>query len=388
MLISICGEFSHTWKINKIIMTVTRSVSEAHLYAQKISANYIMPLDPDGTSDLSTQMLVAAMNQQLGEFTAVPDLKPRLKTIRVLGHLNIDKSPIFHPSTVDQDVPKKGFLKNIKGGKVSLKKAKIRKYSDFRGDTKPYLVCNVPNLSTMPIDIDELAFATQMKKYQHTDTSDSTSKPNQLCTWGAFVTSFHRDTMFSKKVHTLSPGSLKLWCFEQRVGQLDIINLGDAYEQMRRVTSAPEKFDFFIQEPGMVVEHDGGYAHYVITFNEYESTYEQWCALIGWEINTSRQINHCMRVETPLVQGKGGTLDQVSEGTYLLSCSKTTHIQRTQLKMQGGIRQAFLDLQKEKSQKSVEKLDRSKKRKLLQYAGLRNRAKPSVEPCQSLDELI
>jgi hypothetical protein len=277
-------------------------------------------------------------------------------------------------------VPGRGFLKDIAGQTVSLKKAKVKKYSDFKSSSTPFLVCNVPDLSTMPIDIDALAFENQMKIYRQQDTADSTTRVNQLCTWGAFVTSFHRDTMFSKKVHTLSPGSLKLWCFEQRIGQLEILSLGDSYEQLRLITTTPAEFDFFLQEPGMVVEHQGGYAHLVITYNRCDSPYDQWCALIGWEINTSRQINHCMRVETPLVQGKGGTLDAVSEDTYLLSCAKTTHIRCSQLKKQGGFHQAFLDQQREKSKRSMEKLHQSKKRRLLQYAGLKNRAKLQEEP--------
>jgi len=365
--------------VEKIIiqeMTVTRSVSEAHLFAQKISENYVMPLDDNGSTFLTAQMLIAAMNQNFGEFPISADLKPRLKTIKVLGFLDIDKTSVFQPASVDQYVPKTGFLKNIAGGKVSLRKAKIMKYSDFSLTTVPYLICNVPDLSSMPFDIDEINFRNQMKKYRLQDTTDSTSRINQLCTWGSFVTSFHRDTMFSKKVHTLSPESVKLWCFEQSIGQLDIPNLGDSYDQMRLVTSKPHEFDFFLQEPGMVVEHLGGYAHLVITYNKCNSTYDQWCALIGWEINTSRQIHQCMRVETPLVQGKGGTLDEVSEGVYFQSCSKATNIRSTQLRKQGDVHQAFLDRQREKSQRSVKKLQQSKKRKLLQFAGLKNRAQP------------
>ena len=357
-------------------MTVTRSVSEAQLFAQKISEDYIMPLDDNGSTFLTAQMLIAAMNQNSGENSNSTDSKPRFKTIRVLGFLDIEKTSVFQPASVAQYVPKTGFLKNIAGGKVTLRKAKIMKYSDFSLATVPYLICNVPDLSSMPFDIDEIAFRNQMKKYRLHDTTDSTSRINQLCTWGGFVTSFHRDTMFSKKVHTLSPESKKLWCFEQSVGQLDIQSLGDSYDQMRLVTSKPHEFDFFLQEPGMVVEHLGGYAHLVITYNRCDSTYNQWCALIGWEINTSRQIHQCMRVETPLVQGKGGTLDEVSEGVYFQSCSKATNIRSTQMRKQGDVHQAFLDKQKEKSQRSAEKLQDSKRRKLLQCAGLKNRAKP------------
>jgi hypothetical protein len=348
--------------------------------AGKISENFIMPLDDTGSTFLATQMLVAALNQGFRNDPSAKDSKPRLKTIKILGFMNTDKESIFQPSIVDQNVPRGGFLKNIAGGKISLKKAQILKYSDFKSTSLPYLVCNVQDLSTMPIEINESAFKNQMKKFQQLDSADSATKVNQLCTWGAFVTSFHRDTMFSKKIHTLSPGSMKLWCFEQSIGQLEILNLGNSYDQMRLVTSMPSEFDFFLQEPGMVVEHLGGYAHFVITYNKSDSTYDQWCALIGWEINTSRQINHCMRVETPLVQGKGGTLDEVSEVVYLQSCSKATNIRCTQLKKQGDIHLAFLDQQREKSQRSVEKLHQSKKKKLLQYAGLKNQGKSKEDP--------
>ena len=302
-------------------MSVTRSVSDAHIYAQKISENYIMPLDDESTASLSTQMLVAAMNHHLKNGASAQDQKPLFKTIKILGTLFADRESVFQPDVVDQNVPKKGFLKNIAGGKVSLRKAKIVKYSDFKNSFVPYLVCDIPDLSTMPIDIDLSAFKKQMKRFRHLDTPDSSTRVNQLCTWGAFVTTFHRDTMFSRKVHTLSPGSLKLWCFEQCIGQLDIENLGNSHDQMRLITSKPAEFDFFLQEPGMVVEHLGGYAHLVVTYNRCDSSYGQWCALIGWEINTSRQINHCMRVETPLVQVRGGTLDAVSVSNLRAGCN-------------------------------------------------------------------
>jgi len=45
-------------------MSVTRSGSEALGYAQYLSADYIMPLDPDGSPELSKQMLKAAISQQ------------------------------------------------------------------------------------------------------------------------------------------------------------------------------------------------------------------------------------------------------------------------------------------------------------------------------------
>ena len=94
-------------------MSVTRSVSDAHIYAQKISENYIMPLDDESTASLSTQMLVAAMNHHLKNGASTQDQKPHFKTIRILGTLVADKESVFQPDVVDQNVPKKGFLKNI-----------------------------------------------------------------------------------------------------------------------------------------------------------------------------------------------------------------------------------------------------------------------------------
>ena len=361
-------------------MSVTRKGSEAIDIAQRISADYIKPMDPDGTSSLSTQMLKAACSQRLRESSAIQAGISRNQPIRLLGYFKISDAEIFRPADIDQDIPKSGFLKDIAGSKVTLRKARVKKYSDFEASMDPYLVCNVPVLSKMPISIDESEFNGQMKKYRKRNTDISMTSPNQLCTWGAYMTSFHRDTMFSKKVHTLSPCSMKLWCFEKRVGQLNIIKLGDAYMQMRHVIKDPTEFDFYIQEPGEIVEHQGGYAHFVITFNRSDSPYGQWSALIGWEINSSQQIDRCMRVETPLLEGRGGILDEVSEALYLQACSRKTTIRCALLKEQGENHNAFLELQREKSQKQVELLHQSKKRKLQRYAGLKYQARPKVEP--------
>ena len=364
-------------------MSVTRSGSEALGYAQYLSADYIMPLDPNGSPELSKQMLKAAISRQRRQKTAVQHMVSRNESIRLLGYMKISKAEVFHPASIDQKVPRRGFLKDIAGGKISLRKAKINNYSDFAVQAVPYLVCNVPDLAHMPIDIDVPGFDSQMKMFQKPNTLTSSTKENQLCTWGAFVTAFHRDTMFSKKVHTISPDSMKLWCFERRIGQLKIIAMGDVYEQMRHVTRYPTDFNFFFQEHGEIIEHLGGYAHLVMTFNKIDSKYGQWCALIGWENNNSRQIDQCMRVETPLLQGRSGTLNEVSETVYLQACSKTTAIKCALLREQGDHHDAFLDLQKEKSRKRVEMLDQSKKKKLQRYAGLKYRTHPKLEPSPS-----
>jgi len=368
-------------------MSVTRKGTEARDFAKFLSQDFIMPVDPDGTSTLSTQMLRAAVSHKLKENTATMKAS-RNRPIKLLGYLEISKADIFHPATVDQNIPRRGFLKNIAGEKVSLNKAKVTRYSDFSSATSPYLVCNVPDLSKMPILIDELGYDSQMKIYQKPNTVISTTSENQLCTWGPFITSFHRDTMFSKKIHTISPGSMKLWCFERKIGQLDIESKGDTYAQMRHVIKNPTEFEFYLQEAGEIVEHLGGYAHFVITFNKCGSQYQEWCALIGWEVNTSRQIDRCMRVETPLLQGRGGTLDEVSEGVYLQACSQKTTIRCALLKEQGENHVAFLKLQSEKSQKQVELLHQSKKRKLQRYAGLKYQARLKEEPNQSSSDDI
>jgi hypothetical protein len=338
-----------------------------------------MPLDLDGKSTLAELMLSAAVSQQL-KANSANYVVPRSKIIRLLGQLDISKTSLFSTIAVDQDIPKGCHLKSVAERKVTLRKAKVRTYEDICVAKTPYLVCCIPNLSTMPIQIDEDNFISQMKAYRMPDTSDSTTTRNQLCAWGAYITAFHRDTMFSRKVHTFSPGSMKLWCFEKKMGQLDLLDLlkmKDSQMQMRTVTSDPTSFFFFLQKPGEIVEHMGGYAHFVMTFNRYDSPYGQWCALIGWEVNTPRQINQSMRIEASLVQGKNGTLDEVSDATFLKACASTTHISYSVLKRQGSVHQDFLDMQNEKSRRRVELLDKAKARKLSKYAGLRNRASSS-----------
>jgi len=58
------------------------------------------------------------------------------------------------------------------------------------------------------------------------------------------------------------------------------------------------------------------------------------------------------------------------------------------LKEQGENHLAFLKLQSEKSQKQVELLHQSKKRKLQRYAGLKYQARPKVEPNPSSSDSV
>ena len=120
--------FSHPWESDCRKMSVTRKGSEALEYAQYLSADYIMPLDPDGSSDLSKQMLKAAISQQMRQKTAVQHMVSRNESIRLLGYMKISKAEVFHPASIDQKVPRRGFLKDIAGGKISLRKARINIY--------------------------------------------------------------------------------------------------------------------------------------------------------------------------------------------------------------------------------------------------------------------
>jgi len=200
-----------------------------------------------------------------------------------------------------------------------------------------------------------------------------TSKRNQNCTYGPFITTFHRDTMFSTKVHTLSPGSMKLWCFERAIGQLNLRDEEDSEAQMLKVLANPLDYDFFLQEPGEVIEHDGGYAHFVMTFNRHDSQYGQWSALIGWEVNTPEQIYHSLKVETPLIEGKDGALEVVTEEDFMKTCSKVTRMSYSTIKEQENVKEHFMFKQRRNSLRGVDKLSLVKERNIVRYAGLKNR---------------
>ena len=65
---------------------------------------------------------------------------------------------------------------------------------------------------------------------------------------------------------------MKLWCLERNIGQIELLmEENDSRTRMLEITSIPSSYDFFLQMPGEVVEHDGGYAHFVITFTRYDS---------------------------------------------------------------------------------------------------------------------
>jgi len=353
-------------------MLSTRLGGNTEEIAMKLSKRFILPIDADGSSRLSLLMLSAAVNQRL-RAEADPEAS-KMKQFKILGYLDKEAPEIFKTAIISEKIPAVCHLKNPADDTFTLRKAKARKYEDISEANEPYIVCCIPSLKNMPIDIDIEQFDTQLQKFQIKEKSDKTAKRNQHCTHGAFLTTFHRDTMFSTKVHTLSPGSMKLWCFEKKIGQLDLEFRESPESQMLKMTAKPSEYDFFLQEPGEIVEHDGGYAHFVMTFNRHHSRYGQWCALIGWEINTPRQVHHSMRVETPLLQGRGGTLEQVSKEQFLRGCAKTTRMAYSTLMEQDGIQAQFLNRQQLNSQKRVDKLADTKERNLKRYAGLKSRA--------------
>ena len=276
-------------------MSATRLGTETEAIMQKISKRYIFPVDSDGTNRLSKLMLSAAINQRYRQSAAQTSRK--VKSIKIMGNLEKEASSIFKLTVASRRIPTVCHLKNVADCTLSLKDAKVRKYSDISDAGVPYIVCCVQDVKDIPIDVDVRQFEVQLTKFKVPNTPGQTTKKNQHCTYGPFITTFHRDTMFSTKVHTLSPGSMKLWCFERTIGQLDLEDEEDAETQMLMVTAEPSNFDFFLQEPGEVIEHDGGFAHFVITFSRHDSRYGQWSALVGWEVNTPEQICHSLQTE-------------------------------------------------------------------------------------------
>jgi len=316
-------------------------------------------------------MLTAAINQRYR--LGVNSLSRKVRSIRILGNLEKDAADIFKATIDNRNIPAVCHLKNVADETLSLKEAKVRKYSDISKAEVPYIVCCINNVKDIPIDVDVKQFELQTNSFKVPNTQNQTTKRNQHCTYGPFITTFHRDTMFSTKVHTLSPGSMKLWCFERTIGQLNLEDEEDSETQMLMVTNNPNDFDFFLQEPGEVIEHDGGFAHFVMTFNRHDSEYEQWSALVGWEINTPKQIYHSLQVEVPLIEGKDGTLEVVSEEDFMKTCSKVTRLPYSTLKDQEAVEEHFKFKQKRNSKKRVDKLYDVKEKNIRRYAGLKNR---------------
>jgi len=120
----------------------------------------------------------------------------------------------------------------------------------------------------------------------------------------------------------------------------------------------------------LMLSIDGAYAHFVITFNQRNSCYSQWSALIRWEVNTSRRIDQSKRVNMHLLQGKGGGLVQVTEPVYLKASAASSNIKYSLLRAQGDTHTHFLDMQKNKSLRKVELTSQVNNNNQKRYAGL------------------
>ena len=229
-------------------MLSTRLGGNTDEITRKLSKKFILPKDADGTSRLSLLMLSAAVNQRLR--TEADPEATKMKQFKVLGYLEKEAPDIFRSASISEKIPAVCHLKNPADDTFTLRKAKTRKYDDISEANEPYIMCCIPSLKNMPIDIDIEQFEAQLLKFQIKEKSDKTAKRNQHCTHGAFLTTFHRDTMFSTKVHTLSPGSMKLWCFEKRIGQLDLEFRESLETHMLKVTTKPSEYDFFCKSLG------------------------------------------------------------------------------------------------------------------------------------------
>jgi len=127
--------------------------------------------------------------------------------------------------------------------------------------------------------------------------------------------------MFVDKVHTISPGSTKVWVFEKISGELTIPAPWSLHDQMNHILNNQLDFDYFIQEPGFLVKHRGSHAHFVLTYIKKDSIYGLWSVLVGWETATPNTILACLKEDGPLVQVPGGYLETVSVPQYLQACT-------------------------------------------------------------------
>jgi len=88
-------------------------------------------------------------------------------------------------------------------------------------------------------------------------------------------------------------------------------------------------FDFYIQEPGMIVKHNGSYAHFVVTYIKSDSAYELWGILVGWETYTPEKILAYMDCEGALEQTPDGYLKEVSPENFLRTCTASCRLPKT-----------------------------------------------------------
>jgi len=355
----------------------TRTSRKCDIEELQISQRYLFPSYTKGNSKLVPGMLRLAL-QQHNHHTRTKS--ESLRSIRVLGHLDPDGKDIFRTELNLATIPSMCYLKNVADTIVQLKEIQCTTYEDLSKSTTPYILCCVPDYKGLPLVINEEEVVNQMGGYRKPDDALQTTRQNQHATWGAFVTTFHRDTMFSRKVHTLNPGSIKIWCMERNIGQMNLTHKNDSETEMRLVLENPQNFDFFLQKPWQVVEHKGAYAHFVITLNGKWSAYGKWSALIGWEINNAPQIHHSMRVETPLLQGRRGYLEKVTESQFLSGCAKTTRLSANMLKAERSKHNAFLIRQQKKSLDHAARVRKARDNRQVRYGGLRRGSAPLVAP--------
>jgi len=117
---------------------------------------------------------------------------------------------------------------------------------------------------------------------------------------------------------------MKIWCFEKVVGSLKIPAVAGEWpvaKQCQYILEYQVLLNYFIQEPGMLVKHNGSYAHFVVTYIKSGSRYGLWSVLAGWETYTPDRILAFMGYEGPQAQGAGGYLKTIKEVDFLSTCA-------------------------------------------------------------------
>jgi len=312
--------------INKNEMK-TRLSTEAETSTSILGKDYHMYGRNNVTGDqFAKDLLLIATKNSSSKTKLIIETKN--ESFEVIDYLSVEDMTSLFPGTLNSTkLASCIHMKNDKDDIVKHKKMKITSYRDIEVTNLPEItdatlvICGIKTFNQLPITVDSTFFTSRTEKWNPTDSYESSSQHAPLATYDTHITTWHRDTMFTDKVHTISPGSMKVWVFEKKSGDLNIHVPWSLSDQMKHIIDNHSDFDYFIQEPRFLVKHRGSYAHFVLTYIKKDSVYGLWSVLVGLEIATPKTILSCMKCEGPLVQGSTGYLTEVPETTYLRACT-------------------------------------------------------------------
>jgi len=292
--------------------TITSTLcADYHMYGRKIS---------NGDSFAKELICIALKNYSSKTNLTKLGIELSNESFQVLDALSQDDMMNLFPGSLNSiKLPTSCHIKDDKDAVFKPKDLKMKSYNDMTSSNidATFVVCCLSKLDQLPITVNLKFFTSRTKQWKSTNSYKSSSKHAPLATYDTHLTAWHRDSMFTDKVHTISPGSMKVWVFEKVSGEMNIPDTWSLDEQMNHILIHQDNLDFFIQKPGFLVKHRGSHAHFVLTYIKKDSIYGLWSVLVGWETATPNTILACMKEDGPLVQVSGGYLKRVPVQEYL-----------------------------------------------------------------------